>query len=98
MTINQLSHEKRAALAGRLRSSRKVNSSLVDIEWHAAGMATGRQPGTEYKATVKLKEGHLTFLVYLPSPKNSRQVALAVLCRELEGLTLGVHGATVTAS
>lgn len=92
------SHEERQNIAAKLRKSRKVESSLVEIEWHAAGSATGRLPGTEYKATIKLPGGNHVFLVYLRAPKNSRQVALATLCRHLEGLTLGVPSATVTKS
>lgn len=90
-----LTHDQNKALAARLRRSRKVNTSLVDIEWHAGGVASGKGPGTIYKATIKLKEGCKVFLIYVPCPKNSRQTALAVLCRHLDGLTLGVPHATV---
>lgn len=90
-----LTHAQSKALAARLRKSRKVNTSLVDIEWEAAGSTINQKPGTRYKATVKLKEGNAVFLIYLPAPSNSRQKALATLCRDLEGLTLSVPGAYV---
>lgn len=93
-----LTHDQKKALAARLRKSRKVNTSLVDIEWKAGGVASGKGPGTVYKATIKLKEGRKDFLIYLPVPRNSRQTALAILCRELEGLTLGIAGAYVHAT
>lgn len=91
-------HEERQAIAARLRKARKVESSLVSITYHAAGTATGRKPGTEFKANITLPGGTHPFLVYLPAPHNGRQTALACLCRHLEGLTLGVAGATVRPS
>jgi hypothetical protein len=91
-----LTHDQKKALAARLRKSRKVNSTLVDIEWHKGGVDSGLGPGTVYKATIKLKEGSASFLIYLPVPRNSRQTALAVLCREFEGLTLGIPSASVS--
>ena len=90
-----LTLDQRKALAARLRASKKVNTSLVDIEWHEGGMTNNKRPGTVYKATVKLTEGPVEWLVFLPAPRNCRQTALAVLCRHLECLTLGIKDAIV---
>jgi hypothetical protein len=95
MTLTEI---QQRALALKLRRAKKVETKLVSIEYHSTGTAARAGIGTVYKATVRLVEGSLSWLIFLPSPKNSRQLALATLCQFLNGEPLKIENAKIKTS